>query len=93
MTYSPLPEMVTRICRWCKDPFQARVVDVKRGWGLFCCKRCKALSQSSRTRSRIKKIAGRNKKAVIKEQLHHDASFAEWDALAAAEDAETKRSK
>lgn len=29
--------------------FQARAVDVKRGWGKFCCKSCKAIEQEGRT--------------------------------------------
>lgn len=29
--------------------FQARTADVKRGWGKFCCKSCKAQEQESRT--------------------------------------------
>ena len=29
--------------------FQARAVDVKRGWGKFCCKSCKAVEQEGRT--------------------------------------------
>lgn len=36
-------------CKWCKNKFQARSADVKRGWGLFCSKRCKAMEQEQRT--------------------------------------------
>lgn len=34
--------MVTRKCRWCKRPFQAKEADVKRGWARCCSKSCAA---------------------------------------------------
>lgn len=40
--------MVQRKCRCGKD-FQARAADVKRGWGKFCSKSCKAVEQERRT--------------------------------------------
>lgn len=45
----PQPKMVERKCAWCKGPFLARAVDVKRGWGKFCSKSCKASKQEMRT--------------------------------------------
>lgn len=45
----PQPQMVERKCAWCKGPFLARAADVKRGWGKFCSKSCKASKQESRT--------------------------------------------
>ncbi|WP_124624203.1 hypothetical protein [Burkholderia cenocepacia] len=45
----PAPVMVERKCEWCRKPFQARKVDVKRGWGRFCSKSCKAKKQEKRT--------------------------------------------
>mgnify|MGYP000851826242 CR=1 FL=1 len=45
----PTPTMVLRRCPVCGTEFQARTVDVKRGWGLFCSKSCKAKEQESRT--------------------------------------------
>lgn len=43
--------MVQRICKWrgCRAKFTARSADVKRGWGNFCSKSCKANEQESRT--------------------------------------------
>jgi hypothetical protein len=43
--------MVDRICKnpHCKASFQARSADVKRGWGKFCSKSCKAVKQESGT--------------------------------------------
>lgn len=43
--------MIERICKEksCKKPFQAKAADVKRGWGLFCSKQCKAKEQERRT--------------------------------------------
>ncbi|MFS2027676.1 hypothetical protein [Massilia sp. CT11-137] len=45
----PQPRMVEQKCKWCKEPFQARAADVKRGWGLYCSKSCKAMRQEKRT--------------------------------------------
>lgn len=45
----PAPKMVERKCQRCTKPFFARAADVKRGWGLFCSKSCKAIKQERRT--------------------------------------------
>jgi hypothetical protein len=45
----PQPRMVERKCSWCKGSFMARAADVKRGWGKFCSKSCKASRQEKRT--------------------------------------------
>lgn len=36
-------------CKCCKQSFMARVADIKRGWGKFCSKSCKASKQESQT--------------------------------------------
>jgi len=40
-----------RICKneRCKAEFEAKPSDVKRGWGLYCSKRCKAVVQEKIT--------------------------------------------
>ena len=45
------PERVERVCanRQCRAVFHPRKVDVKRGWGRFCSKSCKATVQTRRT--------------------------------------------
>lgn len=45
----PMPKMVDRICKCCRQPFHARAADVKRGWGKYCSKSCKAIKQEQRT--------------------------------------------
>lgn len=40
--------MINRICKCCKKDFIARSVDVKRGWGLYCSKSCKAKIQEKK---------------------------------------------
>lgn len=45
----PQPKMVERKCRCCRSKFLARAADVKRGWGLYCSKSCKAIKQEART--------------------------------------------
>ena len=37
--------MVDVECKCCKVNFQARKADIKRGWGKFCSKSCKAKKQ------------------------------------------------
>jgi hypothetical protein len=46
-----MASMVEVICgnKSCRKKFQARTADVKRGWGKFCCKSCKAQEQETRT--------------------------------------------
>lgn len=41
----PMPAMVKRICLHCEVEFEARAADVKRGWGKFHSKSCKAKYQ------------------------------------------------
>lgn len=42
--------MVSRICICgCKQTFEARAADVKRGWGKYFSKSCKAIHQEKRT--------------------------------------------
>lgn len=45
----PRGKMVERKCRCCGGAFTARAADVKRGWGKFCSKSCKAILQEQRT--------------------------------------------
>ena len=40
---------VTVKCQCCKQPFEARVADRKRGWARFCSKSCKAIRQTQRS--------------------------------------------
>jgi hypothetical protein len=44
----PRGAMVERVCR-CGAKFMARAADVKRGWGKYCSKSCKAIRQEQRT--------------------------------------------
>jgi hypothetical protein len=36
-------------CACCKTEFEARIADIKRGWGKYCSKSCKAKKQESIT--------------------------------------------
>ena len=42
---------VDRVCanKFCRMTFKVRTADVKRGWGRFCSKSCKASDQTRRT--------------------------------------------
>ena len=39
---------IQRKCLNCNMAITVRLADVKRGWGNFCSKRCKAISQKRR---------------------------------------------
>jgi hypothetical protein len=41
--------VVTRKCKYCREPFLARQADINRGWAKFCSKSCKAKEQEKRT--------------------------------------------
>lgn len=46
---APLRGLTTETyCEGCQEPFMVRVADLKRGWGRFCSKRCKAQNQPRR---------------------------------------------
>lgn len=42
-------KMISVKCNSCKKIFEAREADVKRGWGKFCSKSCKAKKQFKMT--------------------------------------------
>lgn len=93
MSKYPAPEMVPRVCiaPGCHCQFQARKADVKRGWGLFCSKKCKANNQTSpggRGRVRQAQSQANSKKSTqLKVEAKPVNSFDEWDKIVAAEDA------
>lgn len=64
--------IVDRKCQWCKQPFQARSADVKRGWALFCSKRCKAMKQEKRT--------GQYRNLLTSGSDRYDDDDQSWDA-------------
>ena len=68
--------MVDRKCqnKKCGMPFKARSADVKRGWGRFCCKSCKATAQEARTGQYARVLAGGSSREDI------DYEGGGWDA-------------
>ena len=44
-----MASMMEKKCERCGQPMTVRAADVKRGWGRFCSKSCKASAQESRT--------------------------------------------
>ena len=86
---APTTLMVSRRCLWCKKPFQARAVDVKRGWGNFDTKRCKALYQSANgKRSPTQTLKTQKADVIIAKALERDESFIEYDLICAEEDSQ-----
>lgn len=63
--------MVDRKCKCCKKDFQARAVDVARGWGLFCSKSCKAKAQERRNGQHAAYLNGRGVSNLHPERLKH----------------------
>ena len=41
--------MIERKCKCCSKLISVREADVKRGWGLYCSKSCKAKAQERKT--------------------------------------------
>ncbi|VVE31076.1 hypothetical protein PEP31012_03679 [Pandoraea eparura] len=78
----PAPKMVDRTCKRCKKPFQARAADVKRGWGLFCSKSCKAIKQEART-GQYAAFIERGQNSSEDREASYDAAYDEitggWD--------------
>lgn len=67
--------------------FQARTVDVKRGWGKFCSKSCKAIHQENKTgqyKNYLCNKANRNMTRFIEQEKMHEAAMMDmevgWDA-------------
>lgn len=48
----PAGRVIERNCPCCKVQFEARISDVKRGWGVYCSKSCKAVMQTRKTGKR-----------------------------------------
>lgn len=66
-----MPSMTTVTCKKCKCKFQARTADVKRGWGRFCSKSCKASEQTFRT--------GRGKPGPYREPDYEESDVGRWE--------------
>lgn len=76
-----MPAMTEVTCKWCKTPFMARTADVKRGWGKFCSKSCKANQQEKRTGQNARYKEYQNSNDL--ERMHQNAlanSEMGWDA-------------
>lgn len=50
---------VERKCKCCGQVFVARAVDIKRGWGLYCTKSCKARVQERKNGQHRAYLQGR----------------------------------
>lgn len=79
--------MIERTCRnkKCCAKFMARTADVKRGWGLFCSKSCKAnspkVSQGQREYSRIAAAwPESNRKPRAQQESMYELGSVTWPA-------------
>ncbi len=64
-----MAKMVGQKCKCCKAFFEARVADVKRGWGLYCSKRCKAIVQERKNGQHSAYLNGRGVSNLHPERL------------------------
>lgn len=64
---------ITVKCKNCGKSFEVRVSDVKRGWGKYCSKSCKAKYQEKKT-GQYKDYINRNHK----HNIHDDADEHEF---------------
>lgn len=75
---------IKRSCEWigCGKTFYAKTADVKRGWGRFCCKRCKAMEQESRTGQNARYLERRERRMRQQEErrLEYDYEDGSWDS-------------
>ena len=58
--------MIKRQCANCKKEIFVRAADVRRGWGRFCSKSCKAISQERRT-GQMRKYLRRKERMRIRD--------------------------
>jgi len=74
-----MASMTTVICanKKCHKEFQARTADVKRGWGKFCSKSCKAKHQGRLPASKETRAVWRDFNRY--ERARKDQEF--WDQL------------
>lgn len=72
-----MPSMTQRTCKTCKRPFQARTADVRRGWGRYCSKTCKAVEQEQRTGQFAELLSRRNQ---CDDLYDVDISDSDWGA-------------
>ncbi len=63
--------MIDRKCKCCKKDFKARAADVKRGWGLYCSKSCKAKVQEKKNGQYKAYLNGRGVSNLHPERLKH----------------------
>jgi hypothetical protein len=59
-----MSQTVKRICKWCRKDFQAFDYNVKRGWGLFCCRKCSGASMKAAGAAR--RLSGETKPKITR---------------------------
>lgn len=55
---------VTTICGYCGKPFEARVAYIRRGWGKYDTKSCKASAQAEKQRALTTVCPNNNEEAT-----------------------------
>lgn len=70
-----MPKMVERKCKCCKNLMSVREADVKRGWGLYCSKSCKAKVQEKKNGQYKAYLNGRGVSNLHPERLKDYATY------------------
>jgi hypothetical protein len=65
--------MVDRKCKCCAADMRVRLADVKRGWGLYCSKSCKARVQERKNGQHRAYLNGRGVSNLHPERLEYYA--------------------
>jgi hypothetical protein len=65
---------ISRQCEACSTPFEAAVADVRRGWGRFCSRVCRARSQPKRP----PRVDNRCPQGIIEARIQHDTNGGCW---------------
>lgn len=71
--------MVQQKCKCCKSSFEARLADVKRGWGIYCSKRCKAIVQERKNGQHTAYRQGRGVSNLHPERLKQYDTRTEYE--------------
>jgi hypothetical protein len=70
--------MVQQKCKCCKTSFEARAADVKRGWGIYCSKRCKAIVQERKNGQHAAYLNGRGVSNLHPERMGDYNTCGRW---------------
>ena len=78
--------LVIKKCENCKKEIHVRAADVRRGWGRFCSKSCKAIAQERRTGQMQKYLRRKERRRIRAEYRAMEEYFHPLDPYCTGED-------